>query len=109
MRIHACRHGKGMGVKMKNRKLFLCCDKKDMQTNRRKVTRVLGSSVTLVDAMEQADLVYAVGKVSPGMQQQLKQAEAIGIPSVCVNDNLINEEVCARAFKFRSRITERGR
>ena len=98
-----------MGIKMKNRKLFICCDKQDMQANRRKVTQALGSSVTLVDGMEQADLVYAIGKVSPEMQQQLEQAEAAGIHSVCVNDNLINEEVCARTFPFRGQIRERER
>lgn len=90
------------------RKLFLCCDKKNLEKYRNKVKRAFGNSTKVVDAMEQADLVYAIGKVSPYMQEQLDQAEKAGIKSVHVNEHLINEEVYQRTLNF-SRDADRGR
>lgn len=90
------------------RKLFLCCDKKNLEKYRNKVKRAFGNSTKVVDAMEQADLVYAIGKVSPYMQEQLDQAGKAGIKSVHVNENLINEEVYQRTLNF-SRDADRGR
>lgn len=91
------------------RKLFLCCDAGDMPRYSEKVKRALGRSVKIVDAMEQADLVYAIGKVSPEMQEQLDQAEAAGIKSVRVNENLVNEQIYQNTLGFKGRDADRGR
>lgn len=91
------------------RKLFLCCNKDDIQKYSEKVKRALGRSTKIVDAMEQADLVYAIGEISPEMQKQMEQAKAAGIKTVHVNENLINEEVYQRTLNFKGRDADRGR
>lgn len=91
------------------RNLFLCCSKGDRQKYQGKVKKAFGNSVKIVDAMDQSDLVYAIGKVSPEMQKQLDQAKDAGIRAVYVNENLINEEVYKRTLNYRGRDAERGR
>lgn len=91
------------------RNLFLCCNRGDRQKYRGKIKKAFGNSVKLVDAMEQADLIYTIGKVSPEMQKELDQAKLAGIREVYVNENLINEEVYRRTLNYRSRDAERGR
>lgn len=91
------------------RNLFLCCEEKDRERFQAKIRRTFEDSVTLVNEVGQADLVYAVGTVTPAMQQQLTDYEKNGIKTVHVNENLINETVFGQVFRYQSRSSERER
>lgn len=91
------------------RNLFLCCEEKDRERFLAKIRRTFEDSVTLVGDVRQADLVYAVGTVTPAMQQQLADYEKNGIKTVHVNEDLINETVFNHVLRYQSKNSEKER
>lgn len=93
------------------RNLFLFCEEKNRERFQLKIRKTFEDSVAIVGDVGQADFVYAVGAVTPDMQQQLTDYEKSGIKIVCVNENLINESVFDQVFRYqsRSRNSERER
>ena len=91
------------------RDLLLCCDKENMEKYRTRVQRAFGNSVNLVTSIEKADLVYAIGDISPYMKQQMEEYQKKGIKTVHVNKNLINQTGLELTKRVMEHGLERGR
>lgn len=91
------------------RNLLLCCEEKNRERFQTKIRRAFGSSVTVVDELNQSDLIYVVGTITPAIQQQLSEYKESGIKTVYVNENLVNENVCGNVFGYKSRDQEKER
>lgn len=91
------------------RKLFICCDKQDYGRFKGKVNQAFGKSVEVVEDIKNADLVYVIGKISPDMKARMEQFQDLGIKTVHVNENLINETVYENILKGKFYLQEKGR
>lgn len=90
------------------RNLLLCCDKENLERYRIRVKRAFGNSVNLVNDIDKADLVYAIGAISPDMKKQMEEYQSKGIKTVHVNENLVNETGLALTKRILEHGLERG-
>lgn len=91
------------------RNLFICCESENREKYKTNVKRAFEDSVSIVEQPEKADLIYAIGDISPGMREQMDMFEKKGIKVVHVNENLVNARGYEAARKFPCRSAERGR
>lgn len=91
------------------RNLFIFCKEENLKKYTAKVKGAFENSVSIVDQPEKADLIYAIGDISPGMKEQMNRFEEQGLKIVQVDENLVNARGYEAVRTFKSRSAERER
>lgn len=89
------------------KKLFICCDRTARERVVERAKTAFGHSVAVVDDMNQADLAYVVGKVTPEMQKEMQELDRHNLRTVKVNENFINEELYEKVLKGKVHVKEK--